>query len=209
MSSTFTPNKGIEQPASGDYVNAWATPVNANWQDIDTALGGNTSILVTGVGAGTIPLTLSQYRPIGIEFNGTLSANLNYQIPVGVGGIWTIGNFTTGSFTLIFSIASGSSIIVPPGGRMLVVSDGVNVGLAQTLAFSLLAGQILNAQVPVGAVTQWQGSLAIAMSQVSGTLPVGQLPGNAYRGTLGSGNVTVQSGGSPSGGSSGDIFLIY
>ena len=29
MASTFTPNKDLEMPASGDYENAWATPLNA------------------------------------------------------------------------------------------------------------------------------------------------------------------------------------
>lgn len=35
------------------------------------------------------------------------------------------------------------------------------------------------------------------------------LDANVYRGTLGSGNISAQSGGSPSGGSNGDIILIY
>lgn len=211
MPSTFTTNKGIEKPASGDYVNAWAAPVNADWDDIDNALGGTTAISVTGVGAGTIALTLAQYRPINIEFTGALTANLNYQIPTGVGGIWTLSNGTTGSgSTLSFSIAAGNSITLA-AGRTLMVSDGMSIALAQTLisTFAQLSGFILNSQVPLSAVTQWQASLLIAMSQVSGTLPVGQLPADAYRNSLGSGNVTVQSGGSPSGGSPGDLFLIY
>lgn len=211
MASTFTVNKGIEKPAAGDLVNAWAPPINADWDDIDTALGGTTDISVTGVAAGTYALTLTQYRPINIEWTGTLSGNLNYQIPTGVGGIWTLSNATTGSFSLSFSIAGGNTISLQAGGRTLIVSDGANIALAQTLiaTFAQLGGQILNAQVPVGAVTQWQASLAILMSQVSGVLPIGQLPANAYRGSLGSGVVTVQSGGSPSGGSPGDLFLIY
>lgn len=47
-------------------------------------------------------------------------------------------------------------------------------------AFSQLAGQIANAQVPVGAVTQWQASLAIAWSQLTGAAPTNlNLPGAA------------------------------
>src|SRR5882672_4992172 len=106
MASTFTTNKGIEKPAAGDYVNAWAPPVNADWDDIDTALGGTTTISVTGVTAGNYALTLVQYRPINIEFTGTLSANVGYFIPTGVGGIWSISNATTpgpGDF-LVFEI---------------------------------------------------------------------------------------------------------
>jgi hypothetical protein len=211
MPSTFTTNKGIEKPASGDYVNAWAAPVNVDWDDIDTALGGTATINVTGVTAGTYALTLAQYRPINIEFTGTISANLVYQIPTGIGGLWTIYNATSGAFTVILSIAGGNALNLPQGSRTLVVSDGALIANAQTLitTFAQLSGQILDGQVPVGAVTQWQASLALSMGQVSGSLPVGQLPANAYRGSLGSGIVTVQSGGSPSGGSSGDLVLIY
>src|ERR1700704_592512 len=110
MTSTFSTNKGLEEPASGDYVNAWATPVNSNWTAIDAALGGTTSIVVTGISAPITTLTLTQYRPPNIEFTGTLGANLNYQIPTGVGGMWSINNATTGAFSLAFSIAAGNSL---------------------------------------------------------------------------------------------------
>ena len=208
MTSTFTPNKNLEEPAAGDYVNAWAPPINANFTAIDTSLGGATPISVTGVPAGTISLTLTQYRPPNIEFTGTISGNLNYQIPTGIGGIWTVSNATTGAFTLSFSIAAGNSLVLP-AGRTLIVSDGSNIALAQTLAFSLLNGLIAPSQVPIGAVTQYESSFSIAFTQLTGQATTAQLPATAYRGTLGSGNVTVQAGGSPSGGSSGDLFLIY
>lgn len=129
MTSIFSTNKGLEEPASGDYVNAWATPVNSNWTAIDAALGGTTSISVTGISAPTTTLTLNQYRPPNIEFTGVLGANLTYQIPTGVGGMWSINNATTGAFTLSFSIAAGNSLTLAPG-RTLIISDGVTVALA-------------------------------------------------------------------------------
>lgn len=129
MSSTFTVNKGIEQPASGDYVNSWAAPVNANWEDVDNALGGVTGISVTSVAGPTIALTLTQYQPPNFKFTGVLSANLLYYIPAGVGGLWTISNATTGSFSLSFGIAAGNSLVLGPG-RTLIVSDGANVFIA-------------------------------------------------------------------------------
>jgi hypothetical protein len=129
MTSSFSPNKGLEEPASGDYVNAWATPANANWTALDAALGGTTSISVTGVSAPTTTLTLTQYRPPNIEFSGTLGANLNYQIPTGVGGLWSINNATSGAFALAFSIAAGNSLTLGPG-RILIISDGATVALA-------------------------------------------------------------------------------
>lgn len=216
MASTYTTNKHIEKPASGDYNNAWAAPVNADWDDIDNSFGGWSNISVTGVGAGTYSLTLAQYQPPNIVFSGTLSANLIYALPTtAIGGLWSILNNTSGAFSLTFQ--SGPSgpglLVIPQGGRTMVVVAGGFVQIAQnqvtSLPFSAITGTIANAQVPLLAVQQWEASLAFVMSQVGGTLPVSQLPADAYRNTLGSGNVTIQSGGSASGGSPGDIFLIY
>jgi hypothetical protein len=129
LTSSFSVNKGLEEPASGDYVNAWSAPVNQNWTAIDAALGGTTSIAVTGVSAPTTTLTLAQYRPPNIEFTATLAANLNYQIPTGVGGMWSINNATVGAFSLSFSIAAGNALTLAPG-RTLIISDGATVALA-------------------------------------------------------------------------------
>jgi hypothetical protein len=213
MASTFTTNKHIEKPASGDYNNAWAAPVNADWDDIDNALGGHAAISVTGVGAGTYALTVPQYQPINVEFTGVLTAALVYVVPTGVGGIWSVSNGTTGAFSLTFGVSGGGSFVVPQGQRALLICDGTSMVSAQSplaaLAFSQITGTLANGQLVSSNVTQFQAALAIAFTQLTGAATVAQLPANAYRGTLGSGNVTVQSGGAPSGGANGDIFLIY
>ena len=137
MPSTFTTNKSIEKPSAGSYNNTWAVPVNADWDDIDNALGGNTQINVTGVFAGTYAFTLPQYQPPNVVFTGTLGANLVYALPSGVGGIWSVFNNTSGAFTLTFGSGGGGLLTLPQGTRTLVVCDGVNVQTAQTaLAFA-------------------------------------------------------------------------
>jgi len=137
MPSTFTINKSIEKPSAGSYNNTWATPVNADWDDIDNALGGNTAINVTGVASGTYAFTLPQYQPPNIVFTGTLGADLVYAVPAGVGGIWSVFNNTSGAFTLTFGSGGGGSLVLPQGTRTLVVCDGVNVQTAQSaLAFA-------------------------------------------------------------------------
>lgn len=170
MTSTFTPNKSIEQPASGDYVNAWAAPINANWSDIDTALGGTTAISVTAVAAGTYTLTLTQYRPPNIEFTGVLTANLNYQIPAGIGGIWTISNATTGAFTLQFSIAAGNAITLP-AGRVMIVSDGASISLAIS---STSAGSFIpdaDASYDLGSLSfRWRNLYLSGNSTINGSV---------------------------------------
>lgn len=187
MSSTFTTNKGIEKPGSGDYVNAWAAPINADFDDIDTALGGNTAISVTGVGAGTIALTLSQYKPPNIEFTGVLAGNLNYQIPAGIGGMWSLSNSTTGSFSLVFSVNAGGSLVLT-SGRTLVVSDGVNIQLADA------ATAVAAETAAIAAAAASAASLYVSLST-----NVGSMHGVT---------IALDPGTTPSG-SPGQLFLYY
>jgi hypothetical protein len=131
--STFTTNKGIEQPAAGSYSNTWATPVNADWSDIDNAFGGVTTINVAGVATGTYTLTLAQYQPPNIIFTGAITGTLAYIVPPGVGGIWTVYNNTTGGSPLAFGVGS-SGMPLSQGQRTLVVSDGTTIAVAQSAA---------------------------------------------------------------------------
>jgi len=149
MVSTYTTNKKIEQPANNDYVGNWNLPVNADWSTIDTCFGGYQVLNPTGLSgvvvltsstSGTQPYTTTaQWQApnivIGTSLSGvaTLTANVNYQLPSGIGGIWSIYNNTTGAFTVTFSSAGGgSSVVLPQGYRIKVVSDGTNVQVAQT-----------------------------------------------------------------------------
>lgn len=143
--STFTTNKNLEQPAAGSYNNTWATPVNADWGAIDNAFGGNTSISVTGVGAGIYTLSVAQYQPPSIEFTGTLTANLIYALPSGVGGSWSVWNNTTGAFSLTFASGSGGSVLVRQGQRVYLICDSVNMQYAQTVGT-----QSANPSNPIG-----------------------------------------------------------
>ena len=130
MTSTYSTNKAIEEPANGDYVNTWSTPVNSNFNIIDKAFGGHLIINATGV-SGTTALTTTQYQNLYILFSGTLSANVNYQVPSGVGGQWVVYNGTSGAFTLTLSSGGGgSSVTITQGTRTLIVSDGTNVTLS-------------------------------------------------------------------------------
>jgi len=121
-----TTNKGLEQPA----LNAtnWNTPLNANFGYLDAALGGATSKNVTGIGTTPVVLTLTEYQALVLNFTGTLTANVTYQIPSGVGGQWIVYNGTTGAFTLtIDNVAVGASVAIPQGARRVVYSDGTNI----------------------------------------------------------------------------------
>jgi hypothetical protein len=126
MVSTFSTNKGIESPGHGDQVDSWDSPVNKNWAIIDKAMGGQTTLNVTGL-SGNVTLTLAQYQSPYIAIIGTLSADVTYVIPAGVGGLWVIANTSTGTFVLtIASGGGGASTILRANVRTQILSDGVS-----------------------------------------------------------------------------------
>ena len=212
--SVFTPNKNIQEPASGSFNNAWATPVNANWAIIDEAFGGTTSIVVTGVVTPNNTLTTTQYTPPNIEFTGTLGLGLAYFVPAGVGGIWSLYNNTSGAFGIEFGYSTLPSVIpLPAGTRTFVIGDGTNMQIAHT-------------NIPAvneSAVTAWQAAIAIQGSQIqsaialgnipslpasqitSGTFPVARLP---QIGTLNGITIQADPGTTPTG-TFGQIFFYY
>jgi hypothetical protein len=140
-----TPNKNLIEPANGSFTNDWDVPVNANWTSIDAAFGGNTIINITGLAPGTYALTVSQYQPPNIVFTGTLTASVTFVLPVGVGGVWSVKNSTTGAFNIIFGVTGGGQVAIPQGGlRSIVISDGAfDTGFADS---AQIAGAIVTAE---------------------------------------------------------------
>jgi hypothetical protein len=128
MTSTFTTNKSIEKPANGDYVNDWNVPVNADWDIIDKAFGGTTSLNVTGQSSTPVTLSASQYQPLILSISGTLTSNVTYAIPSGVGGQWIVANNATGSYTVtIASLGGGTTTTIGQGSITQIASDGTNI----------------------------------------------------------------------------------
>jgi hypothetical protein len=219
---TFTPNKNIEQPDRGSFTNDWDLPVNADWGIIDTAFGGSVGIVVTGVSAGTYAFTLAQYTPPNIEFSGTLSGNLTYVVPLGVGGIWTIANNTSGAFTISIGVSGGGAVAVLQGFRTLINSDGSNVTLADTSApaqaqanaeaFATAADAVVLSSAEsfasAAAATAQSNAETFAANGSNintGTVPAANLP---LAGNLSGITIQADPGGTPSG-SPGDIFYYY
>jgi hypothetical protein len=212
MASTFTPNKSIERPAAGDYNSTWATPVNNDWTIIDTALGGTTGISVTSVAAGTYALNLAQYQPPNIEFYGTLSGNLVYTIPGGVGGLWSIANSATGAYSITFALASGGNTIsVISGQRAYVLSDGSNIEYADTqYANNAAATAQANAETYAATQAGTAQSNAENFSKNGSNISSGTV-GAAYLpliGKLGGVTIAADPGTAPSG-VYGDIYFYY
>lgn len=150
-------SKNLTLPLNNTYLNTWDVPLNTNFSGINYALGGVTYISVTGqsgtktmvgtysssypylpngIGDSGAPVTSSpSYIPQVIIISGTLSSSVNYQLPSGICGQWSIYNNTTTSVigsTVTFSVSGGGSIVLEQGKRRLIVSDGTNVSLANS-----------------------------------------------------------------------------
>jgi hypothetical protein len=131
-----TTNKDLAQPA----VNStnWDVPLNANTGVIDAALGGNTTKSATGVGTTPVVLTTSEYQKLILTITGTLTANVTYQIPSGVGGQWIVRNGTSGAFTVtISSGGGGTTFVAPQGFARTVYSDGTNIRASDDIVGSV------------------------------------------------------------------------
>lgn len=129
MTSSYTTNKVIEKPGNGDYVDIWDSPVNGDFDIIDQAFGGVTSLNATG---GSATLTASQYRSLILSISGAMSASVTYTIPSTVGGQWIVRNTTTdatgGPWTVtIASGGGGSSVVVERNVNVVIFSDGTNI----------------------------------------------------------------------------------
>lgn len=150
MTSSYTTNKRIEKPANGDYNNTWSTPVNNDWDIIDQSLGGQTLLNVVSV-SGTVTLTVAQYRSPIIIISGTLTANITYQIPSGVGGFWYVYNNTTGAYTITLANAGGgTSLTLAQGYTTTCISDGTNIGRGDTAPGTGGTGTVTSVNVSGG-----------------------------------------------------------
>jgi hypothetical protein len=143
MASSFTTNKVIEKPANGDYVDIWSSPVNTDFDIIDQAFGGTTSLNATG---GSATLTATQYRSLIVSVSGAMSADVTYTIPSGKGGQWIVRNTTTdssgGPWTITFaSGGGGTSVTIARNVNTTIFSDGTNIYTIATIAGS--SGQVI------------------------------------------------------------------
>jgi hypothetical protein len=223
VSAVFTENKNLIEPASGSFTNAWASPVNSNWSILDEALGGITNINVTGITAAPIALSIAQYQPPNIVFIGTLSANLEYVFPSGVGGLWSVLNNATGAFSItIASGGGGSTLSIAQGARAFIVCEGTNVEFADTQpaasalasaeSFATTAANTAQSNAETFATSAANTAQANAIATAanasnlsSGTVPNDRLPNPG----IGPGVTIAADPGTTPSGAPGSIFYFF
>lgn len=128
MTSSFSPNRNFEEPANGDYVGTWNTPVNGNFTAIDSCFGSITSVSLSNA---NVSLTTAQLQCFRLSFVGALTANVTVSLPANVGGIFEVSNSTTGAYTVTLNNANGGTSVLIPQNILLQVScDGTNVSVS-------------------------------------------------------------------------------
>lgn len=117
MVSTFTANIQLEEPARGDQVGTWDTPVNNNMTLIDLALGGVTTINLNN---SNVVLAAAQFQSKTIIFASTLTGSVVITFPTSFNKSYEILNQCTGSsaftVTLKTTAAGASFVCAPPSG---------------------------------------------------------------------------------------------
>lgn len=128
MVSTYSPNVQLEEPARGDQVGTWDTPVNSNMTVIDLVVGAINTISLNN---SPVVLASAQYRSKQITFNSTLTGSCAITFPTSFTKSYEIQNLCTGSSAFIITLqttaAGGQVVACPPGEIVDCVNDGTNI----------------------------------------------------------------------------------
>lgn len=145
MVDTYTQGKlGLIEPARGSYVDVWDSPLYANWQVLEAAISGTTTLNLTN---SNVVLTVPTYpayvdpptvststQNLRLLLTGTPSVNLTIYIPATVSGLWIVDDATLGSSTLTVKTTAAGSVGINSirGQTVMIFCDGTDVKLADS-----------------------------------------------------------------------------
>jgi microcystin-dependent protein len=143
MASTFTTNTGIEKIGDGAQSGLWGQTTNLNFDIIDRALNGSTSIALAGT---THTLTtasgaLSDGQFSVVVFTGSLAAPNTVSIaPQTAKKLYWVQNSTNQD--VIISQGSGANVTIPSGATKAVFTDGAGASAAVTDLTAVFTGSV-------------------------------------------------------------------
>jgi hypothetical protein len=163
---TYTSGKlGLIEPSRGAYVDTWDEPLYANWQTLEAAISGTTTLSLSNSNVIlTVPTFPSYTDPptvstsaqnLRLYLTGTLLANLTIFIPSTIGGFWIIDDATSGSFTVTIKTTAVGSVGVNSvqGKTLTVFSNGTNIRLADSGNIPAVATNAVAGLVTQGLLT--------------------------------------------------------
>jgi hypothetical protein len=224
MASSYTTNKGIEKPAYQDYASdptGWTSPVNTNWNIIDSAFGGTYSVpSLTSLSDGdSVTLTPTQCQNVRILLTGssTTPKTITLFFPATISGFFIIDNSSDADFTINVKVTGGGPtaeyITAVYNANTLIWVDQATLGVYLADNSPLTAGtgidvvgSTVSLEVPVtaarggtGQTTYTQGQLLIG-NAAGGLTPATLTAGNSnITITNGDGTITIAASGSAGG----------
>jgi hypothetical protein len=185
MATTYTTTKKLLKPGNNDFVDTWDVPVNTDWDYIDTAFGGVTSINGSGQLATTYVLAEAEYRPGIILITGAITANLTYQFPSSIGGRWVVKNGTTGAYTVTFTSAgAGASAAITQGNTTTIYCDATNVYLTISTSNVSFTNAALTTPTLTSATVTGYTESVVAIGTVTSTSTISLTNGTVQTATL-------------------------
>ena len=170
MTTTVTSNLNLAKPDIGSEANNWGNVLNGTIDQIDKAIAQR---LVKGVGGGsTVTLSDSESSFAIIEFQGTLSGNIDVKTASNDTKPYIIFNNTSGSYTLTFKSNSGTGVVITQGQKSIVYGDGSNIVEATSPANSFSASKTitLSGVVSGSVATDFSSDPTITTSIVDGSI---------------------------------------
>lgn len=157
MPSTYTTGLRLTKQGSGENDSTWGTIANTQYDLIDDAIRGLTTVSIT---TGTdITLTSNngasdESRRAILKLNGTPTANINVIVPA-VSKIYVVdGSSFAGAYSVTIKPSSGTGITFKSGQNGLVICDGTNVtSIYQTASV-----------IPTGGIIMWSGTISLIPS---------------------------------------------
>lgn len=143
MPSTYTTNTGIEKIADGEQSGLWGQTTNLNFDIVDRALNGSTTVALSGT---THTLTTSD----GVLSDGQFSVLVFGGSPGGANTVTISPNTAqklywarnTTSENVILSQGSGTNVTIPPGATKAVYSDGAGAAAAVVDLTAVFVGNV-------------------------------------------------------------------
>lgn len=128
MSSTETTQLRFEKQGIGENDNTWGTKLNTNFDLIEDAIAGYTTVALGGASytLSTAQFAVDEARMAFMELTGTLVSNVGVVVPA-VPKEYVVRNRTTGGFTVTFRQAGATGFVVPQGTNAHLITDGATV----------------------------------------------------------------------------------
>ena len=141
MTTTVTPNLNLAKPDIGSEANNWGNVLNGTIDQIDKSIAQR--LLKDVGGSSNVTLSDSESSFAIIEFQGTLSGNIDVKTASNDTKPYIIFNNTSGSYTLTFKSNSGTGLVITQGLKSIVYGDGSNIVEATSPANSFSSSKTI------------------------------------------------------------------